>query len=60
MTGSPDMWGLGVSVGRRRMQVPFRDGALLGLGPNLGLGKFGPPPGLLFFSLFPFHFPFLI
>jgi hypothetical protein len=53
------MWGPGVSVGRRGMQVPFQDSALLGLGPNLGLGKFGPP-GLLFFSLFPFHFLFLI
>jgi hypothetical protein len=33
-----DRWGPGVSVGRRGMLVPFRDGALLGLRPNLGLG----------------------
>jgi hypothetical protein len=34
----PDRWGPGVSVGRRGMPVPFRDGALPGLRPNLGLG----------------------
>jgi hypothetical protein len=33
-----DMRGPPVSVGRRGVLVPFRDGALLGLGPNLGLG----------------------
>jgi hypothetical protein len=33
-----DMRGPPVSVGRRGVPVPFRDGALLGLGPNLGLG----------------------
>jgi hypothetical protein len=39
------------------MQVPFQDGALLGLGPNLGLGKFGPPrPFILFFISFSFSF----
>jgi hypothetical protein len=47
--------------GGKGRDVPFRDDALLGLGPNLGLGRIGSP-GLFSFLYFfiSFSFSFLI
>jgi hypothetical protein len=39
----PDRWAPPISVGREGKPVPFRDDALLGLGPNMGLGRNGSP-----------------
>jgi hypothetical protein len=56
-TRSADMWGR-VASGRGKGCVPFREGARVGRGPLLLLGRRGSPGPFLFFLFFSFHFLF--
>jgi hypothetical protein len=54
--GDPDVQAPLVSGRGEWAAYPFRDGAILGLGPNAGLGRFGPRG--LFYILFVLPFSF--